>query len=80
MKAIVLIMCVVFLIGCADSLTIDGVEYESYGLFNKEDNRKENIKYELVVGNLVWSILLVQTVVAPIYFLGFSLYEPVGRK
>ena len=33
-----------------------------------------------IVGNVVWSVLLVETVIAPIYFLGFSLFEPVGPK
>jgi len=79
-KVIVLFVCLGLLIGCADSMVIDGTEYESYGLLNKKDNRDEDVKYKLVLGNLIWSILLVQTVVAPIYFIGFSLYEPVGIK
>jgi hypothetical protein len=34
----------------------------------------------MIIGNIVWSCILVETVIAPIYFLGFSVYEPVGKK
>ena len=39
-----------------------------------------NIKYEVIWGNLVLGILLCETIVAPVYFFGFSLFEPVGEK
>ena len=79
--SIVLILCMaVIFSGCGDSKYIKGIEYDTYGLFNKEDMRNENIEYRLVIGNVVWAIILIETVVAPIYFIGFSLYEPVGAK
>jgi len=82
-KILASIMIVVFLslaAGCGDTKTIKGVEYDTYGLFNKDDNRNPDVKYRLVIGNIIWSVILVETIIAPIYFLGFSLYEPVGVK
>jgi hypothetical protein len=35
------------------------------------------VQYKTVVGNVIWGIILVETIIAPIYFFGFSLYEPV---
>lgn len=74
----VLIVLAVMLVACGDTLYLDGYEYDTYGLFNKSDTRNAEIDYELIIGNIVWSVLLSETVVAPIYFIGWSLWEPVG--
>jgi hypothetical protein len=76
----ILTMCLLALSACSNSKKIDGTMYETYGLFNKDEVRDKTIHYELVVGNLVWGIVLVETIVAPIYFFGFDLYEPVEKK
>lgn len=76
--AIVLLLLIcVFIAGCGDSKIINGVEYDTYGFVNKSEVRNPNIKYELVYGNVVWAVLLSETIVAPCYFAGFSLYEPI---
>lgn len=69
-----------FVIGCGNPRTINKFTYDTYGLFNESDKKNENIEYRLVVGNVIWSIILVETIIAPIYFLGFDLYEPIGLK
>lgn len=82
-KLFVYAIILVFLLtvtGCGDRKTIDGHTYDTYGLINKDDKRNENIQYELIIGNIVWSVILVESIIAPIYFLGFSIYEPVGKK
>jgi len=67
--------------GCADKKTIDGVTYDTYGLLDSDSKQNPNIEYELQWGNIVWSIVLAQLLFIPtIYFLGFSLWEPVGPK
>ncbi len=76
---LVLAMLVVFT-GCGDNKVIGKTEYGTYGLFNQGDQKNPDVKYRLIIGNVVWSIILVETIVAPIYFLGFSLYEPIGAK
>jgi len=75
----VLIFCfMIMMAGCGNTKIIDGYEYDTYGLINRSEKRNPDIRYELIVGNVVWSVILVETIIAPIYFLGFSLYEPVG--
>lgn len=78
-----LLVCALFsfsLAGCGSNRTINGVTYGTYGLFNVNEKKNPDIQYELIVGNLIWGIVLVETIVAPIYFFGFSLFEPVGPK
>ena len=55
-------------------------EYPTYGLLNQDSIKSDKMCYELSIGNIVWSVLLINTVVAPIYFIGFSLYNPIGEK
>jgi hypothetical protein len=81
MKKIIISLILVislFVIGCADNKVIDGKTYKPYGFITKSEIRNPNIEYEIVFGNVVWSVLLAHTIVAPVYFAGFSLWEPVG--
>jgi len=65
-------------IGCSESRIFDGKVVETYGLINKSEVKVENVQYKLCVGNFIWGILLVETLIAPIYFFGFDIYEPVA--
>lgn len=66
------------LTGCgADPKTINGVTYDTYGFINKDEKKNPNIRYEVSGWSIFWSIVLVETIIGPIYFLGFDLYEPV---
>lgn len=42
--------------------------------------KNPDVAYRLIIGNIIWSCILVETIIAPIYFIGFSLYEPIGPK
>lgn len=88
-----LLMMLVTLSGCGDTKSImtpvavkNGVQqvmpitYDTYGLFNKEDKRNPAVEYRIIIGNIVWSVILCETIIAPLYFIGFSMYEPVGLK
>ena len=66
--------------GCADRKTINDVTYDTYGYFNENTAKNPNIQYELSIGNVIWSVILIETIVMPIYFIGFSLFEPTGVK
>ena len=66
--------------GCADMKTLDGVVYDTCGLFNQDEKKNPDIQYEIVWGNVIWGALLCETIIAPIYFYGFSMWEPVGKK
>jgi hypothetical protein len=75
-----MVMVLVFMVGCSSSKVIDGKKYKPYGLINEDDRKDPDIEYDLVFGNLVWTVLLCETIVAPIYFIGFDLFEPIGKK
>ena len=66
--------------GCAKSKNICGIEYQPYGLLNSDDKKNPAIEYEVVLGNVVWGTVLFESVIAPIYFAGFSLFQPIGPK
>lgn len=66
--------------GCANSKTINGQTYEPYGLLNADDLKDPCIRYEPVWGNIIWGVILIESIIAPIYFFGFSVFEPVGEK
>lgn len=66
--------------GCGNTKTIKGVEYDTYGLMDKDERKNTDVQYEIIWGNVIWGVLLCQTLVAPVYFFGFSLWEPVGIK
>lgn len=81
MKKIILVALVAaFLGGCADTANINGKTYDSYGLFNEKTAKNDAVEYAIIPGNVIWSIILCETVVMPVYFIGFSLYEPIGPK
>lgn len=54
--------------------------YPTYGLFNETSSKSKNVCYEISVGNVIWSVILIETVVFPVYFVGWSIYNPVRLK
>ena len=76
----VIIAASIALAGCARPKTICGVEYGSYGLLDADDKKNPDVEYEVVWGNVFWGVVLLESVIAPIYFAGFSLFQPVGPK
>ena len=70
---------IIGLSACGSTKVINGVEYDTYGIFNEANKKNPEIKYRTIIGNIVWSCILVETIIAPVYFLGFSLFEPVGK-
>jgi hypothetical protein len=78
-KFMVVMIMALSLAGCGDPMEIKGTMVPTYGLFN-EDDKFENVEYEISIGNVIWSIILIETIFMPVYFIGFSLFEPVGMK
>jgi hypothetical protein len=81
-KLIALCLGIVFLLAsCADSktLVVNGKEtvVEPYGWANQAANKVDGVVYQISVGNIVWSVLLCETIVAPIVLTGYQLFEPV---
>lgn len=78
--SIILILSLFILFsGCGNTKIIEDSKYDTYGLLDEDDKRNLDIEYRLITGNIVWSIILCATIVAPFYFIGFSLYEPVKK-
>lgn len=78
----IVLLCVflIFLAGCGNTKVINGIKYDTYGLINTDAKKNPNIEYEIIWGNMIWGCILAETVIAPVYFFGFSLFEPVGPK
>ena len=77
------IMLLAILTSCADSkkFEIDGKEVvvQPYGWFD-ESQRNDSINYKVNTGNVVWSVILCETVIAPVLITGDQLWEPVSKK
>lgn len=76
------ILCIIIFIfiSCGDNKVINEKNYTTYGFFDEQENKNPNIQYRLVTGNIVWSIILAETIIAPILLLGFDMYEPIKIK
>ena len=79
MRKIILTICTLSLLlsACARPLRVGSTTYDSYGLLT-QDQKNPKIAYAVVWGNVFWGVFLVETIIAPIYFFGFSLFEPIG--
>jgi len=81
MKKLITVLCLaMFLCACGSDKVINGKNYQQYGLIDKDEVRDNNIKYEVNIGNVVWGVVLFETVVVPIALFGWYLYSPVGAK
>ncbi|HVB19768.1 MAG TPA: hypothetical protein VNF51_00555 [Candidatus Paceibacterota bacterium] len=70
----------ILLSGCGHPLNTERMTYPTYGLFNENSDKSKNVCYEISAGNVVWSIILIETIVFPVYFIGWSIYNPVRMK
>ena len=75
-------MAAMLVASCAESKTFkksDGTEFtaQPYGWMNKE-KAIDGVEYELCSGSIVGSVLLSETLVAPILFTGLDLWQPVS--
>ena len=84
--AMLLCLMLGFLLGCGSPQEVCTVEptrechtYMEYGLLNPEE-RNPAVRYAVVEGNVVWSVIFSETVVVPILLIGFHLYEPVTSR
>lgn len=66
--------------GCGNDKKIDGKNYEVYGLFNEVAVKDPDIRYEVSPGSVIVAVIFSETVVVPIYVIGWDLYEPVRHN
>lgn len=79
-KIIALVAAVAMLSACGRPIDHNGKTYPTHGLFNEDTAKSKDMCYEVSVGNVVWSVILIETIIMPIYFIGWSLFNPVGPK
>lgn len=91
-KMVALVLALVFtLSACGSNMVLSdkGVtkEYGTIGLFNMAvdddsviEMKYPNIQYRIIWGNVIWGVILSETLIFPVYFFGFSCLEPVGLK
>jgi len=77
------IIILALITSCADSkeFKIDGedVIVEPYGWANSAI-KNDSIVYTINVGNLVWDILLSETIIVPVVLTADQFYEPSHKK
>lgn len=61
-------------------MNVGSIHYSTYGIVNQSTSKSSKVCYDISVGNLVWSFILMETIVAPFYFVGFSIFNPVRMK
>ena len=87
MRLVSLILIVaLFAASCGKSKVINGIEYKPVGIASKyvphnlvKTTYSDEIQYDICWGNVVWGIVLCETVIAPIYFFGFSMFNPISE-
>jgi len=79
-KLVASLVAVSMLAGCGAPLSTPKKEYPTYGLFNESTSKSKDVCYEVSFGNVFWGVFLIETIALPIYFLGYSLYNPVRLK
>jgi len=85
-------LCLVMFSGCANSkrisipktdktgkTTYQLVKVQPYGMF-EADETVDGVEYSLSIGNVIWAIIFVETIVIPIIIVGWYLFEPDGLK
>ena len=85
-----LALIAIVLTSCADEKTIKVRNYdktkvetktfETYGPFCENLYYDQRIEYGVNVGNVVWDIILCETIFVPVILIGWELYEPVKAK
>jgi outer membrane lipoprotein SlyB len=83
MKKLTLMLLIassLMLSGCKQEKVINGTKYEAYGLANEDAKKDPNVVYEISAESVIVAIILSETIVVPIYVLGWDLYKPVKLK
>lgn len=85
MKKLFLLIAITLIISsCADekTLTLNGRNetFEPYGWADYDELKNDSIYYKVCIGNVVWSVIGCETVIAPIWLTGWDLYEPIKVK
>lgn len=77
MKRVSFILLLVLLASCGSSIqTRDGKIVECYGLMDQHKVKVDGIRYDTSIANVIWGVILVETIVVPVWLFGYKLYCP----
>lgn len=79
-KIAIMVTMAVMLAACGNDKDINGVNYGTCGAINADTCKDPKIVYEVSAGSVVWAIVLFETVVFPVYIIGWDLYQPVRAR
>jgi len=65
---------------CGEPLQVGDKTYPTYGFLNASTHKSSEVCYEPNMDNVVWAVALAHTIVAPVYFFGWDIMEPVRVK
>ena len=82
--SILLLVVASLFTSCAEPKTIEinkkQVVVQPYGLANEQAVKNDSVVYQMSSGSVICAIIFCETVIAPIYIVGWDLYEPVRKK
>ena len=78
LSTIAILLLSTFMYGCGNDKYINGKKYGTYGFLNEDSMKNPNLEYRIIWGNVVWAYILIGTFIVPVYFFGFSIFEPIG--
>lgn len=79
-KKLITLACCLSLAACGRPLDYNGKTYPTYGFLNAGTSKSNDMCYETSIGNVVWTVILSESIIFPIYFVGFSIFNPIGPK
>jgi len=79
-KFLIIFALALSLISCGNDKTIDNKNYQTFGIVNQDIARDPNIVYEISAGSVIWGIILSETIIVPVYIIGWDLWQPVRAK
>ena len=53
---------------------------EPYGIADKDEKQLDTVVYKISAGNVFWAVIFSETIIVPIYFVGWDIYQPVRLK
>jgi hypothetical protein len=71
------------LAGCGGNTVIrtgKGGVYESYGFANDSTYHSKHVCYRISPASVILAFIFSETIVVPLYFIGFDLFDPIRLK
>ena len=75
-----MISAVAMLAGCGNDLSIDNKVYPTYGVANMETHKDPTILYEISPVSVIVAIIFSETLIVPVYVIGWDLWQPVRKR